>query len=93
MAISTSLIITTYNRKDALELVLMSALRQSVLPDEIIVADDGSKEDTQQLVQKLASESKTPIIHCWQEDHGFRLAAIRNRAIAQARFDYVIMVD
>jgi glycosyltransferase involved in cell wall biosynthesis len=93
MAISTSLIITTYNRKDALELVLMSALRQSVLPDEIIVADDGSKEDTQQLVRKLASESKIPIIHCWQEDNGFRLAAIRNRAIAQARFDYMIMVD
>ena len=44
--ISTSLIISTYNRSDALELCVKSVLRQSLLPDEIIIADDGSKEDT-----------------------------------------------
>lgn len=88
-----TMIITTYNRKDALELVLLSALQQSLLPDEIIVADDGSREDTGQLVRQYAVNSKVPIIHCWQEDTGFRLAAVRNLAIAKAHHEYIIMVD
>ncbi|MBN8577801.1 MAG: glycosyltransferase family 2 protein [Cytophagales bacterium] len=90
---SVSLVITTYNRKDALELVLLSALKQSDPPQEILVADDGSRADTGELVLKYATQSKIPIIHCWQEDTGFRLAAVRNLAIAKARYDYIIMVD
>ena len=50
--ISTSLIISTYNRSDALELCVKSVLRQSLLPDEIIIADDGSKEDTGELIHQ-----------------------------------------
>ncbi|MCW5912273.1 MAG: glycosyltransferase [Cyclobacteriaceae bacterium] len=88
-----TLIITTYNRKDALELVLKSALRQSVPPFEIIVADDGSREDTAELVQRYQKHALVPVLHCWQEDIGFRLAAVRNLAISQAAGDYVIMVD
>ena len=55
--ISTSLIISTYNRSDALELCVKSVLRQSLLPDEIIIADDGSKEDTGELIHQLATSS------------------------------------
>jgi glycosyltransferase involved in cell wall biosynthesis len=76
-----------------LELVLISALRQSILPNEIIVADDGSRPDTGELVRAYARLSPVPIIHCWQEDTGFRLAAVRNLAIAKAQFEYIIMVD
>ena len=75
--ISTSLIISTYNRSDALELCVKSVLRQSLLPDEIIIADDGSKEDTRELIHQLAASSEVPIIHVWHEDLGFRLASIR----------------
>ena len=80
--ISTSLIISTYNRSDALEICVKSVLRQSLLPDEIIIADDGSKEDTRELIHQLAASSEVPIIHVWHEDLGFRLASIRNKAIA-----------
>ena len=73
--ISTSLIISTYNRSDALELCVKSVLRQSLLPDEIIIADDGSKEDTGELIHQLAASSEVPIIHVWHEDLGFRLAS------------------
>ena len=66
--ISTSLIISTYNRSDALELCVKSVLRQSLLPDEIIIADDGSKEDTGELIHQLAASSEVPIIHVWHED-------------------------
>lgn len=72
--ISTSLIISTYNRSDALEICVKSVLRQSLLPDEIIIADDGSKEDTRELIHQLAASSEVPIIHVWHEDLGFRLA-------------------
>jgi glycosyltransferase involved in cell wall biosynthesis len=90
---TNSLIITTYNRKDALELVILSALNQSISPNEIIIADDGSREDTRLLVESYQRISTIPIIHSWQEDIGFRLSAARNRAIARASYDYIIMVD
>jgi glycosyltransferase involved in cell wall biosynthesis len=91
--LKTTLVVTTYNRKDALELVLLSALAQSEPPDEIIVADDGSRDDTRALVDRLAAGARVPVRHCWHEDRGFRLAAIRNRAVAMARGEYVIIVD
>ena len=49
-----SLIITTYNWPEALRLSLMSAARQTQLPDEVIVADDGSGEETRQLIADMA---------------------------------------
>ena len=69
---NTSLIITTYNWPEALELSLLSVLNQTTLPGEVIVADDGSTDDTGKLVEKIASFAPIPIIHSWQEDKGFR---------------------
>ena len=90
---TVSLVITTYNRKDALELVLLSAFRQSILPNEIIVADDGSREDTAAMVKELQKISPVPLLHCWHEDTGFRLSAIRNRALALTRYEYIVLID
>ena len=88
-----SLIITTYNWKEALYLSLKSVLRQKVLPLEVIVADDGSDEKTGEVIRTIAADSSIPIIHSWQEDKGFRLARSRNRAIARARGEYIILID
>jgi glycosyltransferase involved in cell wall biosynthesis len=90
---NATLVVTTYNRKDALELVLESALAQTVLPAEIVVADDGSRPDTAALVAAVAARVPVPVRHCWHEDTGFRLAAIRNRAVAMAQAPYVVLVD
>lgn len=89
----TSLIITTYNWKDALNVTLSSAMQQSVLPNEIIVADDGSRQETIDFVKQWQQKSKVPIIHSWQEDKGFRAAASRNKAIAKAQYEYIIFTD
>ncbi|EKO3572808.1 MAG: glycosyltransferase family 2 protein [Vibrio metschnikovii] len=89
----TSLIITTYNWKEALKAVLNSVLSQTVLPDEVIVADDGSREDTALMIKQLQKQYPIPLIHSWHEDNGFQLAMSRNRAIAKASGDYLIMVD
>ena len=88
-----SLIITTYNWKEALHLSLKSALAQKHLPLEIIVADDGSSPDTAQVVSDLAATAPIDVIHSWQEDRGFRLARSRNKAIARARGDYIVLID
>jgi len=88
-----ALIITTYNRPDALELVIKSALSQTFLPDEIIIADDGSRGETKILISKYQKKSPTKIIHSWQRDLGFRAARSRNKAIAKSSSDYLILVD
>jgi len=88
-----SLIITTYNWKEALELSLRSALQQKKKPLEIIIADDGSRPDTAEVVSRIAATASVPMIHSWQEDEGFRLAASRNKAIAKTRGDYIVLID
>jgi len=88
-----SLIVSTYNWKDALELTLLSTARQSEPPHEVIVADDGSDADTAELIAAVATKIPAPVAHVWHEDLGFRLAAIRNRAMAQATGDYLVQVD
>lgn len=90
---NTTLIISTYNWKEALELSLLSALNQTLPPAEIIIADDGSKEDTKILIDTYKSHSKIPITHLWQEDKGFRKAIILNKAIAASTKDYIIQID
>ena len=89
----TTLIVTTYNRPDALEAVLKSIEHQVVMPDEVIVADDGSRDETRQLVERYMNGFPTKLLHCWHEDSGFRLSEIRNKAILQSSGDYIIMVD
>lgn len=90
---SISLIITTYNWPAALNAVLASVERQSRLPDEVIIADDGSGQATRDLIDTLKAHFPVPLIHSWHEDRGFRLSASRNRAIGLASFDYIIMID
>ena len=83
--IKSSLIIATYNWKEALELVLKSVLNQSVMPFEVIIADDGSKEDTKQLIDTYRDRFNIPLIHVWHEDKGFRLSEIRNKSIERRK--------
>lgn len=88
-----SLVVTTYNRPDALALCLDSIADQRRLPDEVIVGDDGSGDDTRRLIDRLRPTFPVPLVHVWQEDDGFRLARIRNKAIAAATGDYIIQID
>lgn len=88
-----SLLISTYNWPEALELVLESVKRQTKLPDEVIVADDGSGNATRELIDKMRESFPCPLIHVWHEDDGFRLSAIRNKAIAQASGEYILQID
>jgi len=89
----TAVIVTTYNRPDALTLVLDGYCAQSTLDFELIVADDGSADDTRQLIADYAQRTPFALRHVWHEDHGFRAAAIRNRAAATTTADYLVFTD
>lgn len=90
---TTSLVITTYNWTAALAAVLASVGRQTRLPDEVIIADDGSRADTAAMLVATARDFPVPLRHSWQEDSGFRVARSRNRAIAASGGDYVLLLD
>lgn len=88
-----SVIVATYNRPDALRLVIQSLLSQTDSNYEILIADDGSKQDTTDLVKLYQATSSIAIHHVWQTDDGFRLSRIRNLATKQARGEYLIFLD
>ncbi|MFZ5539694.1 MAG: glycosyltransferase family 2 protein [Pseudomonadota bacterium] len=88
-----SVIVTTYNRPDALRAVLAGLFEQTDRGFEVIVADDGSRDDTRALVESMAAGAPIPVRHVWQEDRGFRAGAARNRAAAVAAGDYLIFLD
>lgn len=88
-----SLLISTYNWPEALDLCLKSVLYQKVLPAEILLADDGSGNETREVIEKYRAMGRVEIKHIWHEDRGFRLAEIRNKAIAQAETNYIVQID
>jgi glycosyltransferase involved in cell wall biosynthesis len=88
-----SLVVSTYNRPDALGAVLRSLARQSDRNFEIVIADDGSGPPTRDVIKDWTSKLGIPLKHIWQEDCGFRLAEIRNRAIAASAGSYVVFLD
>lgn len=91
MKLTVSLIITSFNRPEALDLVLKSILFQSITPDQIIIADDGSTKDTRETVRKYSA--RLNIVYAWQPDCSFRAARARNIAILRIDANYIIFVD
>lgn len=89
----TAVIVTTYNRPDALAAVLEGYGVQSDREFSLVVADDGSTKDTAEVVQRFALRDGMALTHVWQEDRGFRAAAIRNRAVASTNADYIVFTD
>ncbi len=91
--IKISVIVSTYNWPKALDLVLMALKNQSDPNFEVIVADDGSTESTREVLSKHQKSFFVKLVHAWQEDLGFRLAAVRNLAIKHSSGDYLVFLD
>lgn len=88
-----AVVITTYNRPDALAAVLEGYVAQSDRDFDLVVADDGSTAETRHTVDAFRARAAMPLLHVWQEDRGFRAAAARNRAVAATSAEYVIFTD
>lgn len=88
-----ALIVSTYNKPNELWLTLLSVRQQTVMPDEIIIADDGSTLETAKCIELFNSQFGFKAQHVWHTDNGFRLATIRNKAIYHANSEYIIQID
>lgn len=88
-----SLVVSTYERPDALAAVLDSVARQRAAPDEIVIADDGSGPATRALIAGFTRRSAVPVRAVSQAHEGFRLTRLRNLAIAAATADYLVFID
>jgi glycosyltransferase involved in cell wall biosynthesis len=91
--LSISVVITTYNRPDALTAVVEACFMQDDKNFEIIIADDGSTANTRDTIAALAERSPVPLKHVWQPDDGFRAAMARNRGTLAAAGNYIIFLD
>jgi glycosyltransferase involved in cell wall biosynthesis len=88
-----SLIISTYNWPAALEICLLSVLGQQQPPNEVIIADDGSTEETRQLIARYREKFPVPVHHVWHEDMGFRKTIILNKAVNKSSYEYIVQID
>jgi glycosyltransferase involved in cell wall biosynthesis len=88
-----SIIVATYNWPEALDAVLHGLSRQSDRGFEIVVADDGSGPQTRNIVEDWRANIGVDLRHVWHEDRGFRLAEIRNRAVAASRGEICVFLD
>jgi glycosyltransferase involved in cell wall biosynthesis len=88
-----SVIISTYNQPEWLQKVLWSYEQQRFKDFEIIIADDGSGQETKDLIDDFKKNSELAIKHVWQEDKGFRKTKILNKAILKSSSDYLIFTD
>jgi glycosyltransferase involved in cell wall biosynthesis len=91
--LTTSVILSTYNQPRALELVLTGYAAQSVRDFEVVIADDGSGEETAAIVERMRRDDGLDIVHVWHPDRGFRKTAILNRTILAASGAYLIFTD
>jgi glycosyltransferase involved in cell wall biosynthesis len=90
---NASVIFTTYNAPRALELVLWGFAVQTVRGFQVVVADDGSGDETRAVIDRVREESGLEILHVWHEDRGFRKTEILDRAILASRGEYLIFTD
>ena len=88
-----SVILSTYNQPEWLKKTLWGYEMQTVKPFELIVADDGSSDDTRALIHDFSKKLSYSIQHVWHEDNGFRKCAILNAAIKESQSDYLLFSD
>jgi glycosyltransferase involved in cell wall biosynthesis len=88
-----ALVINTYNQPEYLRRVLAAVASQTRLPDEVLLADDGSADDTRKIFAEWAAAQKFGTGHLWQENEGFRRSRILNLAIAAAHAEYLVFLD
>ena len=93
ISLKISVIFTTYNSPAWLEKVLWGFHYQTDGNFELVIADDGSGDETGAVIESFRHNSHLDIMHVWQEDDGFQKCRILNKAIVAARGDYIVMTD
>jgi glycosyltransferase involved in cell wall biosynthesis len=90
---SIAVIVNTYNQVPSLRLALLGYTMQTHRDFELVIADDGSTEDTRELLQWFAKQYRMRVVHMWQPDVGFRKCRALNQGIIASSAEYVITTD
>ncbi|TXR52210.1 glycosyltransferase [Reinekea thalattae] len=86
-------VITTYNSPDWLANVLIGYEAQTDSDFTVLIADDGSDQQTKAVIEEFKSHGILRLEHHWHEDQGFRKTEILNKVIAATDCDYLIFTD
>ena len=86
-----SVIIPLYNKGPYIEKALRSVFAQTYTDYEIIVVDDGSKDDSATIAKRVLTESAAPYQLIRQENAGVSMA--RNNGVARSHGDYLCFLD
>jgi len=92
-AASLAVVVSTYNAPHFLSLVLEGYRQQTDHNFSVYVADDGSTEETKELIRKIKADFPVTLHHVWHEDTGFRKARIHNQVIRQVHEEYILLTD
>jgi glycosyltransferase involved in cell wall biosynthesis len=90
---SISLIVSTFNQPDFLRLILCALVNQVDTDFELIIADDGSNEETKKLIEKFERKQHIAVTHIWHEDNGFQKSQILNKAALASKNEYLVFLD
>ncbi len=88
-----SVLISTYNQSEYLDLALFGYARQSNQDFEMIVCDDGSREDTRAVIERHQKSFPVPLHHVWQPDGGFRKSRVINLGVLHSQAPYLLFSD
>ncbi len=90
---ATTVLFATYNEPQWLEWVLWGYATQTERDFEVLVVDDGSREDTRDVIDRLRPQLPYRLRHFWQPDEGFQKCKAMNRGVLLAQGEYVIFTD
>jgi glycosyltransferase involved in cell wall biosynthesis len=88
-----SVVITTYNRSDALLAVLAGLGRQTDTNFEVVVADDGSRAEHQAAILQSPLARALRVTHVWHPDVGFTASRVRNLGVSACAGSYIVFLD
>ncbi|MDB5896974.1 MAG: putative b-glycosyltransferase, Glycosyltransferase Family 2 [Ramlibacter sp.] len=90
---TTAFVVLTYNRPDAALAVLRALAPQCGPGHAVVIADDGSRQENVQALQRGLPRFDCAVRHVWQPDTGFTAARSRNLGAAHAGADYLVFMD
>lgn len=91
--VDIAIIVSTYNQPPLLERCLHALTRQRDQGFELLIADDGSKDETRILIDRYKDFFNERLTHVWQADRGFRKTRILNRCLLRTTADYLVFID
>lgn len=88
-----SVIIPTYNRAQLIKRAVVSVLKQTYRDFELIIVDDGSQDETEEVIDKIIKETQGDRIRYIKLDRNQGVSHARNVGIQEAKYEYIAFLD